>query len=229
MRKNQENKFTMYKAVDTYLDENLVIVQGITELSASHLQLKGKYLELKTKNDESLKALSGKAVSKLVARMNAINSSLAISGGLYGYAKKNKNTELETITNIQKSSLDKMRDTELTTALEAIADLAEAHISSLEPFGVTPAKAEEFREKINLYDASVGKKETGMIRKKGAKKSLRTLFTEADDILVTMDKYIDGLKNDHGEFVSNYKEARFIMNMGIRHKKVVVVPEGGSS
>lgn len=231
MRKRQENKFAMYNTTDSYLSESQVIVESINELNAHHQDFKAKLTAIKSKNDEKKNAIMGKAVSKLMARDNVIKSSIKVSAGLYAYAKRSRNIELAEISNVHRSDLGKMRDTELVDGLEALRDLAYSYIRSLETFGVTAAKFDEFKNKITEYDIAVGRSQTGMVRRKGAGKSLTILFTEADDVLVTLDKLVNGLNDEHPEFVRMYNDARLINNLGIRHRKeeIVIPPESGTS
>jgi len=225
MRKTQENKFTMYVTVDTFLNENQSIVSGIPELNESYNKFKMMNAAIKGKDDEKKNVMKGKAVSKLRARNNVISASRKISAGLFAYAFNIKDDELAALSNVKKSDLDVMRDTELVEALEGLREIARTRLDVLEPYGVTQAKFDAFSDKIAVFDGTVGRTGTGMVRKKGATKSLKIFFKEGDELLDVIDKYINGLNDEHPEFVRNYNDSRLMKNLGVRHRKEEL-PEG---
>ena len=220
MRKNQENRFTMIKTVRTFLEQNQDIVTNISELANVQAQLKGIYDNLKAKDKEKKNSFEGKALVKLASKERVIKSSLAVSAALFAFAKKSGNIELAGLTDITRSSLDLMRDTMLVEAMEGLRNLATANISELGPYGVTQSKLDEFTAKIEEYDDSIGKKETGMVKRKGAVKSLKLLFSEADEVFLVMDKLVNGMEEDDKQvFVRGYNDSRKIQNLGVRHRK----------
>ena len=220
MRKTQENRFTMIKTVRTFLEQNQETVNNISELANSQVQLNTIYSDLKIKDNEKKNSLKGKAATKLALSERLIKSSLSVSAALFAFAKKNKNVELMEKTDINVTSLERMRDTMLVEAMEGLKSLASAYISELASYGITQEKLNDFSAKIEEYDDSIGDKETGMVKRKGAVKSLKLLFSEADEVFLVMDKLVNGMEEDDKQvFVRGYNDSRKIQNLGVRHRK----------
>ncbi len=60
---------------------------------------------------------------------------------------------------------------------------------------------------------------TGRVKRKGAVKSLKLLFKEADDLFGIMDKLVNGMEEkDKQEFVRRYNDSRKFQNLGVRHR-----------
>ena len=219
MRKNQENRFTMIKAVRTYLEEKQEIVSAIGELAENQAILNSIYESLKDKDNEKKTSYKGKAASKLANKESVIKSSMAVSAALFAYARKTGNIVISELTDITKSSLEIMRDTMLLEAMEGLRNLAASEINSLTPYGITQEKLDSFSEKITQYDESIGSTETGRVKRKGAVKTLKLLFKEADELFEVMDKLVNGIEEkEKQEFVRGYNDSRKIQNLGVRHR-----------
>lgn len=219
MNKSQENKFTMLRTIDEYLDSKSSIISGIDELTTNHQLLKSKTTEIKAKDDEKINATKGKVSTKHYTKAGVVSMAIAIAGGVYAYGKKIKNNEILERADITKSDLRKMRDSELVEAVESLRDLATLHSSLLEPFGISQTKLEAFSGKITQFDNAFVQKENSVITQTGATKSLVTLFREADEILNSIDKLVNGLNDDQKEFVRDYYAGRTIKRLGIRYEK----------
>lgn len=219
MRKKQENRFTMIKAVRTYLSEKQDIVSEISELVNSKAILDEIHDNLKAKEQEKNNSFAGKAAAKLAMKEALIKSSRSVSAALFAYAKKTGNIVISELTDIPKSSLELMRDTMLVEAMEGLKNLAVPVIGELGPYGISQEKLDAFTEKINDYDKSIGDSETGRVTRKGAVKTLKLLFSETDELFEVMDKLVNGIDDkSKQEFVRGYNDARKVRNMGIRHK-----------
>lgn len=219
MIKSQLNKFTMAKAISTFLGENTEINGSIPELTEHLNSLNLKFGEIEDKDNEHKTVRKGKHDLKNSGKEIAIKKALGISGALNAYASKSGLIELRNKTQDTRSSLKEMRDTELLVRLKFIKDLAAEHLSSLETFGVTQAKYDSYLAVIRKYEESLGQTESSRAVQKGAKKTRAQLFRELDNLLYSIDRLIDGHLEDHPEFVRNYRMARKIFSPGIRHKQ----------
>lgn len=219
MLKKQENKFTMYNAVNTFLSENEEIISSIPELKESQIAFSEKCRELFRKDELKRNATAGKAITKLRARNIAISNCMSVSAALFSLAKKKNDEELAAMSDIPRSRLEVMRDTEISEILESVYQLAYSRLDVLEPFGINAAKLENFRQSKDRFSEAFGRSQTGVVKRKGANHSINDLFKQADDILVRIDKYVKGMSNDNTEFVRHYEDLRVIRNLGIRHNK----------
>lgn len=219
MIKSQENKFTMAKAVSSYLGENEHVTSGIPELIQHLNSLNIKFSEIEAKDTEHKTFRKGKLNVKYYEKSEAIKKAMGVSGAVNAYAVKNGLIELETNSKITKSSLESMRDAELVGRLRFILELASENLQYLEPYGITQAKFEAYSRIIDKYEFSVGQSESSKAVQKGAKKTLRQLFDELDKLLFSIDRLANGLLESNPEFVRNYRLTRKIYNPGTRHRQ----------
>ncbi len=70
MLKSQENKFTMAKAIDNYLNENEAIVSATPELLSHYNSFKSKCSEIEQTNNERYTVVVGKVLSKRIITAN---------------------------------------------------------------------------------------------------------------------------------------------------------------
>lgn len=219
MNKQQENRFTMYNAVNKYLGENPETTGTIQAFNENCNAFSEKCIEIKLKDDTKKTVAVGKTISKLNARESAITRCLLISAGLFAYAKKTNNDELAELSDIQRSRLEMMRDTELIETLESVYELAKARSAEGVTYGFGETELESYRLIIQKYDDAFGRSQTGMLKRKVAVKSLVELFSEAGAILEVIDKYVHGMRETHSDFAAHYNDARVIRHLGLRHRK----------
>lgn len=218
MLKRQENKFTMYKSINAFLDENREKVGSIVELANSYTAFNSKCEDIKAKNETKRTVSQGKATSKLKMRKRAIDASVGIAAGLFTLGKKNDDDELSAISDIPRSELEGMRDSELLEVLETLGSMAEARSEQLTSHGITTDKLESYKRAIGSYNDAFGKRVTGVTKRKIAGASIEIHFAEADEILINIDKLISGMQNEDPEFVRQYKDLRVIKHLGLRHR-----------
>jgi hypothetical protein len=217
MNKKQENKLAMLKTVDTYLDENREIAGTIAEFNTNHQQLKSVYNEIMAKDDQKINALKGRTVNKREAKRKVTSAAKSIAGGLFAFGKKSGDNIIMKKADIYVSKLIAMRDIELIEAAESLRNLALEYSDALAEFGISAAKLTAFSSKISEYDNAVGQKQNSIIIQTGATKTLKTLFSEADSVLLSMNKLADSLKDEHPEFVRDYYAARVVKKFGTRY------------
>ena len=218
MIKVQENKFTMAKGIINYLSENQQIISSIPELIQNLNQLNQKSDEIESKDTERKTIRKGKLNVKYSDKSKVTVKAFGVMGALNAYAVKSGLVELKNHTMLNRSALEKMRDTELIGRLNFIRELAQENLQALEGFGITQDKFEAFSQSVDKYENSVGQSESSKAIQKGAKKTLEELFRELDLLLSSTDRLTDGLMEENPEFVRNYRLARKIYNPGMRHR-----------
>lgn len=219
MQKRQKNKFSMYGTVHTFLEDKSAVYADNEEFNLHRISLKENIAEIRLKDDAGKKATKGKAKNKEVTRTYVTKQALAVAGALYAFAKKSGNQTHIASMDLTKSKLDKLRDSELITELESILEAANGKKSDLLKYDITQAKLESFAANIMTYSIALGAQDTGGAIKKGAFKSLSTLFKDADSLLDSIDKLMENYKDSNEEFYAGYKTARVIKDLGIRHNE----------
>jgi len=222
MIKRQKNKLSMYGTVRTYAEDNSSVYSDNEEF-ISHVSLLNLTLdEIGLKEDVRKKAKSGKTKAKKVTRAFVSKQALGISGAIYNFAKKTGDQPLMAKTDIKKSKLKKLRDTELMIELLSIKAKGTELSSEIAKFGVPASKLDAYVRNIEIYSKALGASDTGGAVKKGAFKTLKTLFEEVDSIIDSMDRMVENYSDSHAEFYAGYKAARKIKDLGIRHDEAEV-------
>ena len=222
MIKRQKNKLSMYGTVRTYAEDNSSVYSDNEEF-VSHVSLLNLTLdEIGLKEDVRKKATSGKTKAKKVTRAFVSKQALGVSGAIYAFAKKTGDQTLMAKTDIKKSKLKKLRDTELMIELNSIKVKGMELSSEIAKFGIAASKLDAYLRNIEIYSKAIGASSTGGAVKKGAFKTLKTLFEEADSFIDSMDRMVENYSDSHAEFYAGYKAARKIKDLGIRHDEVVV-------
>lgn len=217
MIKRQKNKLSMYGTVRTYAADNSSVYSDNEEFVSHVSSLNLTLDEIGLKEDVRKKATSGKTKAKTVTRAFVSKQALGVSGAIYAYAKKTGDQTLISTANIRKSKLDRLRDTELMIELLSIKAKGTELSTEIAKFGVPASKLDEYSRNIEIYSKAIGASGTGGAVKKGAFKTLKTLFEEADSIIDSMDRMVENYSDSHAEFYAGYKTARKIKDLGIRH------------
>ncbi|HMS34393.1 MAG TPA: hypothetical protein PKC91_09920 [Ignavibacteria bacterium] len=219
MQKRQKNKFAMYGTVHTFLEDKSAVYADNEEFNLHRISLKQNLAEIRLKDDTGKKATKGKSKNKEVTRTSVSSQALAVAGALYAYAKKSGNQSLIASMNLTKSKLDKLRDSELITELNSIKEKAIEKSADIRKYGIPAEKLESYTTNIETYSKALGAQDTGGAVKKGAYKSLSTLFKDADSLLDSIDKLMENYKDSNEDFYAGYKTARVIKDLGIRHNE----------
>lgn len=220
MNKIQKNKLSMFGRVDSYLIEKEPEYTSNQELKNFADELKTKYDEISNKEDERNNSTKGTSPAKSSAKDSVIESTVAIAGALFTFAKKNNDLVLMEKTNLTRSKLKVKRDVELSIILKSIKDLVQLNIASLAGYGIDAAKLAAFEQRINKFEQAKDELETSGSKKSGTIVSLSQLFIQADDIINSIDKLMEGFRETNLEFYSGYKTARTIKDIGTRQTKI---------
>jgi len=135
------------------------------------------------------------------------------------FAVATENTELDANINYTASDLSLASENRVADIIRLVYETANAHKSELAAYGVTDEMLEllltlhqqflvampETREKITLSST--------------ATKNINTLITEISDLQRTkLDRLIAGFADTNPDFYQQYKNARKIVDRGIRHE-----------
>lgn len=154
MRDRLENKLTMYRAVETLLDNNAAKTGTITALATAITNFKNFITEIDNAEQERIDATTGKSASKAEAESDMISEAVTIGAALKALESVTKNQELIAVGNVTKSSLDKTRDPDLVTITQRIHDYANDNSAALADYGVTPAMITSLQTRITEYNAA---------------------------------------------------------------------------
>mgnify|MGYP001031277974 CR=1 FL=1 len=220
MRDTLENKYTMYRAVETLLDDNAAKTASIPIFATRLTEFKDVLLQIVDKEDNRNTATLGMTADKRAKRSAMIEDAAVLAAKIRTLGFDTKDERLIQMGDFKRSDLDKMRDTQLLPTVLGIKNEADANSASLVPYGVTPVIITDLDSKMTDYNAALGSKESSFSVKGAAYTALLGLFDSADDILKNkLDNLMEGFKTSDNEFYNQYKIAREIHDLGVRHEQ----------
>lgn len=214
MTKREENKYSMYKAVNVVLDKYQSAIDQIPAFVQCENDFKSK-LDLISENDTKYKTtLKGAKATKDDAEDELIGVIMKVARPVYVFARRKKDENLKALTRWTDSGLKKLRDTELLQIGKNISNKITENVSELADFGITSAISDDFQATVKAYDDALGGRDSKSTESKTARKDLTDDFYDADDILKEdLDSMIESVKSDHPQFYKEYHAARIIKDM----------------
>ena len=214
MNDRLENKLTMYRAVETLMDNNAAKTGPITALSTAITNFKNLIGEIETAEQEKQTATTGKTASKGEAEAILISEAVTIAAALKALGSVTNDKELLEAGSETKSSLYGTRDTDLVTKTQQIYSYANTNAAALADYGITPAMITSLQTRITEFNAALGTREESMALKVAAGAEVEGSFNDADNILVNqMDKMMEVFRESDTQFYNEYKNARVIRDL----------------
>jgi hypothetical protein len=219
MTDNQENKLTMYEAVQTLLDANGDKTAGYSAFAGAVGRFGSTVDAIKGKSTELEGAGMGKVAAKNQAEDELVGALIPIASALFVHAGASKDPELKQKADISETDLRRVRDTELVARASSLLKTANQYASALGDFGVTAAKLAECQSKIDAFNSSIGQRESSAAERVGARANLLELFDVADRTLTEeLDRLIELVRGSETQFYNEYFAARVIKDLGTRHR-----------
>ncbi len=113
MTKRNENRLTMYEGLLTLLQVNSSRVQTIPGFASGVEDLNALVDAIKAKSTEVITVGAGKTDAKNNAADALIETAMPVVSGLHIFARRGKNAELKSLTNVSEYKLRRKRDTDL--------------------------------------------------------------------------------------------------------------------
>jgi hypothetical protein len=223
MTTNEYNKFSMYSAIGKIL-ENYATVTDSSPLLKESTEKFIKILEvIRIKDNSYLNAKKGAVEDKETAEEKLIGEILVKAGVMFVFARKTGNGNLKALTDVKRTILLKMRDTELLQRAKAILENLKTNQEELLKNGLTATSADEFESAIKDYEDAIGEKDAKQAEAKASRKDLKDLFDESDDILKNdIDRLMELVKDGNADFYNRFKAARTIKDLGAGKKTKAV-------
>ena len=131
MNKKDENYYSMVLAVYDLLQREAAIF-GSIRLYIVYMELmSGLIAGIQEQNSIFDTDTSGKTVEKNKTRILITDLILSITSALYLIADNENNEELKAATDVNKSTIDSLRDTDMAGKAEKVHELAFAHAEAL--------------------------------------------------------------------------------------------------
>ena len=228
LTKKQENKISMFKDLETVLDNNVSIIDRIPQLKDSTDKFKNLITDISNKAVIKNTVLKGSVITKTNKRIELETAILESASALSAFGSKTENEIIKAISHTTSSSLDKSRDTDLINKANSILDMMVQNETALVSYAVSSDDIEKLRNCIAAYKNSSAVTSGSKTESLLINKSLQELFQEGMHILeFEIDKMVDSLKSKEKNFYDSYYAVRTIKNLGIRHRKLPEVNSPG--
>jgi len=214
----QENKLSMYLAVESVVNTNNPVWSGVpafaSAVGAFALKLEGIVGVVERQET----AITGVRSDKLNAQNLMIETALTVSGSVFAYASTVNNQTLKEAVSYTESSLKYVRDTISAERCTVIHSQASAVVADLGDYGVTPAVLAELDDRITAFIELIAAPRVAITSRKGATSVLVELIKEMDLILKEqLDMLMPQFKVSDPVFYTHYFDSRLIAGARRNH------------
>jgi len=215
MKNSQENKLSMYFAVQKVCSDNNGVWNGLPAFVSAFSAFEDVIQGIQDQRVIQEKDTKGVTQDKGSAEDELIDQALKVSTSVHAYATEINDNTLREKINYSPSDLKIARDTILIDMCQLIHDEANNVVTNLADYGVTPAELTDLQGKIDDYEAIVAGPRNAITDRSTATIELENLFITGDDILTNkLDKLITQFKQSDPEFTTQYANSRKIIDMG---------------
>jgi hypothetical protein len=215
MNDTQENFFSMCLRVEARLDANPSIIASFAALETARLSFKSRIANIRATDLIATTTLTGIAEDKKNLRFTLIDSCIQYAGSICAFAGNNNNNTL--YNEIYKSEYDikRLRDDQLPTYSQLIADRLNTNLASLADYGITAGTITNFQNVIDSYNTVSQTPRTAIATRKAATANLKVQFKEIATFLKkVLDKLVITLKPTYPIFTEEYFYDRNIYDDG---------------
>jgi hypothetical protein len=214
MKKQEENKFTMYLAVRDALAEYESLWNGIPGFVNAQGQFMNVIAGLEDAEQRRLKVTTGVTLDKGAFREVLTVVADEIMGKVRAYANSVSNHTLGERVGMSRSELQGLRDTSLVEYCQSVHGEITAVASAVVAFGVAGSDLVLFQDAIDDFSASVSAPRLALGERVDAGIELVELFETGDGILKgQLDLLMKGMRRASSHFYNRYKSARKIVDV----------------
>lgn len=220
MKKRIENKISMFKAVKTHCQLNLVPISANAGLNSTYTTFVTMLDELLPIEKEQILNRKGVTMNKKDARMALVLKVEEASGILMSHFDSVHDHAIYESVDIAFSKLKSMRDMKFLAHADTVANLLTLHQAVLVPYGVDAAYLAGFQTVLQAYNDIVATPTHASNLRKTATSDLDILVAELNTFLLDrLDKAMLLLKVSHPAVYKTYRNSRRTVDNGIRHQK----------
>lgn len=219
MNKRQENKLSMYLAVQQVLTGNEKSWSGITAFGKAKAELSEIVASIAAARQTQETNTTGITADKAAKRQLMAEKAIEMSSAVQAYATDKKDKALFESVHYSISDLLRGNDTSARDHSQIIHDRAKEVLGSLADYGITKATLGSFQAAIKEYSDLLSAPRVAKTVSKTATDSLEKAFKSADDVLLNrLDKLMEQFRVKTPGFYEQYHNSRIIVDLGIRHE-----------
>jgi len=219
MKTTDENKLNAAEAVVLVLANNIAIwtmiaaIMVLFDLLKAKIQLVRDLRQIQEKDNTGVTKRKGNVRKQMEEKgMNVIRK-------LVMFAVATENTELDANINYTASDLSLASENRVADIIRLVYETANAHKSELAAYGVTDEMLELLLTLHQQFLVAMPETREKLTLSSTATKNINTLIAEISDLQRTkLDRLIAGFADTNPDFYQQYKNARKIVDRGIRHE-----------
>ena len=218
MTTKQQNKLAMYLVVKALLDANKPVWQSLQAFADGYADFTSHVSNIQRLGQSQITDTTGIAQDKKQSKAAMATAAAQISSALHAYAVKTKNHTLANEADFHVSELTGERDADAIKDCQNIHDLANGNLAALAPFGVTAAKLTALQATVDAFNAIVSKPRDQIATAATVTQQISDEFDATDETLgEILDQLIGQFADGNATFVSNYQNARTIVDTSASH------------
>jgi hypothetical protein len=222
MKTVTSNRANMINSTLTYCGANTSATAGIPQFAIIVGQVGTKMVLVNSLNQISTGTTTGITLDTNALRTAMTSFALKCSKGTLAFANQTNNNALAALVKYTKTDLERATKEDVDDLCENIYDGTSANIALLAGFGILPADVTDLRTSIDLFRIASQNSRQAIITKKQANKQIEAIVRMViDDLLIDqLDNLAGTLEMSNPEFVSGYKYAREIIDLGRTTAKI---------
>jgi len=223
MRKTQENKLSMYIAVQKVCADNNSVWNGLVACSNAISAFENKISDIVKSRQKQESNNKGIAEDKAEKRNKMVEKAMFVKGAIQAYATATQNNELYENVNYSVTKIKRGADTIARDKALIIFNKATAIATNLADYGINTTVLSELETSINNFTAIMPNPRTAKSAVKAATLEITELFEQTDLILKKqLDKLMIQFKDVNEYFYNTYQNAREIIDFGKGSKTIEV-------
>ena len=223
MNDRQENKLSMYLAVQKVCNQNNSVWSGLGAFVTAFGDYEGIIQKIRDARLIQEGQTVGISENKQKDEDEMIDKTIEIGSAVFAYASDISNNELREKIDYSPSSLRRARDTILKDRCQLVHDEANNVIANLSDYGIAAADLTDLQNAIDNYVDIIAKPRTAIGTRATATTQIVDLLKLGDNVLNDrMDRLVEQYKKDEQKFYRGYRNARIIVDLGKRFEREAI-------
>jgi hypothetical protein len=220
MRAKQENKLSMYYAVQKVCKANNLVWNGLPAFVTAFGDYETNIGKIEDALGAQEKNITGVSQDKDAIEDSMIDKALEVANAVFAYASDKGDFTLKGKVDFSRSDLKQVRDSFAMQRCQIIKDEATLIVAALASYGVTANDLKTLQTRIDAFGGILAAPRTAITERKGATDEIGKLLRKVDGILTNkLDKLVEKFKVPSPEFYRLFFDARKIVNIGTRHEE----------
>jgi hypothetical protein len=211
MTSYQERKLTMFIVFAQFIQGVLpAILALMPKFNDNFTLFLEKVNQINVLTGNQLLNRQGNRVEKETVRESMCELGESITAKIMGFATNENLYQLYSEVNFSGSYLLKIADTICLATCKIIWQKGKDNLANLGDYGITQEVLDEFKAKIDLYELTIPKPQSGVVSKKAATENLKITFKEASELMLKMFGLAKMIKKEQADFYKDFVNSKRI-------------------